>query len=146
MKYRNYTLKNKHMDIKEIKIEVKKAQEIIKQCKTSMKTLFETEMIALFKENPTVENISMGVNNHEWNDGDATTFDIYYEDLSLEFKDDTTYDPCNEGDTDKDDEKIRESFVELMGLFDVESFYEQHYGEAYESFTLSVKNDKLKAE
>ena len=44
---------------------------------------FNDALKQVFVDNPTLEKINMYVNNHEFNDGDATSFYIGWEDMTI---------------------------------------------------------------
>lgn len=123
---------------------IKQIKELNSQIRTKKKELkdsFEIELLKLLLENPELKNVTAYVNNHEFNDGDATNYSFYYDSLTLNFKDGTEYDDCSKKDSVK--ELIREKFVQFFGLFDVDNFYEFAYSDWYQDVAFSVKNDKL---
>lgn len=69
-------LLNKLNEIKDQRIELTK----------QLRTEFEKTLKQIFIENPDLEMISMYLNNHEFNDGDATRFYLGYDDLVLTIK------------------------------------------------------------
>ena len=78
------------MNSLEIKNQIKFLQTQVDEFKGQLSTLFETELLSLMKEN-SIKSIKMMVNNHEFNDGDATYFSLYYEDLSFATEDGKSY-------------------------------------------------------
>jgi hypothetical protein len=48
-----------------------------------MKKVFCEELCKIFEDNPLLEEISMYRNNHEFNDGDPTSFYLGYDDMTI---------------------------------------------------------------
>lgn len=69
-------LLNKLNEIKDQRIELTE----------QLKTEFNKTLKQIFIDNPDLEMISMYLNNHEFNDGDATSFYLGYDDLVLTIK------------------------------------------------------------
>ena len=97
--------------------------EIVKQLKTE----FKAALKQVFVDNPTLEEITMYVSNHEFNDGDATRFYIGWEDMTI------TVDGEEIGYGDK--HSLRNNIVKLFG--DVEDWHEDIYGEEYGDLTIT---------
>jgi hypothetical protein len=111
---------------------INKVKQLQKDVDNAMKTLkesFNEELLKFMIENK-IDSFSLGINNHEFNDGDRTYFSLYYEDLEI---DDLT---------NEQNEKITNFF----SLFDVDGFYENMFGDKYEAVTFSVKNNELTIE
>lgn len=69
-----------------MKESLKKIEELKNQLNTVKSELqkeFKAELKKIFVDNPTLDSIEMSLNNHEFNDGDATSFYIGYEDMNL---------------------------------------------------------------
>lgn len=123
------------MDITEITNQITSLQKEIADRKKQVGPLFQKGLKELFKKHPTVSDITISINNHEFNDGDATYFSFYYDDLSVEYKAGREYDAEA---TDKADSAIQKEFVKFFKQFDVDSFYEDLYSDEHESVTISA--------
>jgi hypothetical protein len=140
-------------NVKKINTTIKDLQKQIENAEKELAGYFDTEVEALFKETKdsvkgfTLERITIGVNNHEFNDGDPTHFSVYHEDATLVFSDEIgeEYEINGYQDANKQLDEIREKFTELFALFDTGNFYESKFGEAYGEITISYKN-KIKIE
>ena len=69
-----------------MKESLKKIEELKNQLnavKSELQKEFKDELKKIFVDNPTLDSIEMSLNNHEFNDGDATSFYIGYEDMNL---------------------------------------------------------------
>lgn len=105
--------------IKQINDLEKTKQQLVKKLKTE----FDNELKDIFKKYPDIASVNVAINNYEFNDGDTTSFDVYYEDLEL---------------MDKTGECVdnEEAADELITLFEQtnvvdahESWFGGHYGE-----------------
>lgn len=88
------------------------------------------------------DRLDIGINNHEFNDGDATYFSVHYEDMSLVYSDElgNESEQSSYGDTDNAEmEAIREEFVELFKVYDIDDLYENLYGGEYGSLSITGK-------
>ena len=127
------------MTAQEIKNSVKILESQIGSLNGDLTALFKTELLSLMKRDD-VKVISMGLNNHEFNDGDATNFSLYYEDLKLEMNDGKVCEPYE--DENKELKPLRESFVKFFDSF--QSIFENEFSDGYESISFEVKGSKLK--
>lgn len=119
-------------------------QEIVEK-KKSLRPLFEDGLLALFQKYPLVKSYEARINNHEFNDGDATYFGFNYEDGAINFTDGVAISEYNgdEGDVTEQHKAIRGEFVKFFSEFAVDGFYETLYGDAYESLTFSCRAGKV---
>lgn len=124
---------------------LKSLQQEIVEKKKSLRPLFEDGLLALFQKHPVVKSLEVSVNNHEFNDGDATYFGFNYEDMTVNFYDGVVISPYDEdvGSPSKEHGVTRDEFVNFFGEFDVDGFYETLYGDAYESLTFNCKAGKV---
>lgn len=112
---------------------LKKLEELNTQRSVVIKQLeqeFNSALKQVFVDNPKLERISMYVNNHEFNDGDATSFYIGWEDMTITvdgFDIDRQY-------GSKKTDPLLDNLIELFGQ--VEDIHENMYGDAYESLTI----------
>lgn len=129
----------------QIKLEINSLQERVNEAQEELFESFNQNLIELFQAHPEIKSLSMGVNNHEFNDGDSTNFSLYHEDMTIHTKDDE-FDGYSEGKEKNPLASIRDSFIELFSFFDLGDFYERNFNDAYENISFSVKNGKLKSE
>ena len=98
---------------------------------------FNEALKQVFVDNPKLESINMSVNNHEFNDGDATSFYIGWEDMTI------TVDGVEVQREWKTTSKkyvsnpILENLTELFGQ--VQDIHENIYGDAYGEITIERK-------
>lgn len=126
---------------------LKNLQQEIVEKKKSLRPLFEDGLQELFAKYPFVKSLRIGLNNHEFNDGDATHFSLYYEDMDVHFTDDVILGGYeNEGEPTDAHKAAHKKFVKFFGEFDVDGFYETLYGDAYESIYFKSKDGKVVSE
>jgi hypothetical protein len=117
---------------------LKKIEELNNQLKTVKSELqneFKAELKKIFIDNPTLDSIEMYVNNHEFNDGGATSFHIGYEDMRLVIEGE---DVEREWDSKTKSYKAKpplESLIELFG--DVQCIHEDLYGDEWEHLSIT---------
>lgn len=125
---------------------LKTLQQEIADKKKALRPLFENGLRELFaSQQPAVKSVEVRINNHEFNDGDATYFGFYYDDLGISFSDGTAISDYNgdEGAVTDQHRAAQAEFVKFFGEFDVDGFYETLYGDAYESLTFTCENGKV---
>lgn len=117
-------LLNKLNEIKDQRIELTK----------QLKTEFNKTLKQIFIDNPDLEMIRMYLNNHEFNDGNATSFYLGYDDLTLTIKGE---------EIERDYEKDHNSPVMniIHELFDcTQDIHEEMFGEECESLEITRKS------
>lgn len=124
---------------------LKDLQKEIVEKKKSLRPMFETGLAELFQKHSLVKSLELNVNNHEFNDGDATHFSLYYEDMTVNFSDGVVISPYDEdvGSPSKEHGVTRDEFVNFFNEFAVDDFYETLYGDAYESLTFECRAGKV---
>jgi hypothetical protein len=105
--------------------------------KEELPSLFDTGLKELFAKHPTVTGLSVRINNHEFNDGDATYFGFYYEDLTLEVNGEEFEGDSYSAKEESETEKIRQEFVKFFEDFDTNGFYEHRHSDEYESVSFA---------
>ena len=121
--------------MKETLSKIQSLNEQVRAAKLELITEFKSELKKIFVKNPTLESIEMYVNNHEFNDGDATSFYLGYEDLKVLVDGEEIereYDNENGGYKPN---PVIESLIDLFG--DVHCIHEDLYGDEYEHLTIS---------
>jgi hypothetical protein len=120
IKYMNETTKKIVQEIKDLNAK-------IADYKSELQTLFKQELTKLLVEHKAVVgHVRVYLNNHEFNDGDATYFGFNHEDLTVVFEDElgneSEYDGY--GQATNEQKRIRKTFTDLFSHFDVDNFYE----------------------
>jgi hypothetical protein len=107
---------------------IEKLQELNNQRDALLKQMrseFEGSIKQLFVGNEELHSIYMYLNNHEFNDGEATNFYINYDDLELR---------DSEGD-EYENAELREKLVELFAA--TQDIHELMYGDEYGELNLT---------
>ena len=123
-------------NIDEILKSVEAAQKTIKDNKKNLEEIYKIQIQNILKPYENICAIRIRLNNHEFNDGEATYFSLYYDDVILEFNDGSEYKGYPKVE---ENEKIRQEIRKFFAQFDIEHFYEDMYGDDYESVRI-VKN------
>ena len=95
---------------------------------------FNATLKQVFVDNPKLEQISMYVNNHEFNDGDATSFYIGWEDMTITVDGVEMQREWDRTTKDYVSNPILENLIELFGQ--VQDIHENIYGDEYENLTI----------
>jgi hypothetical protein len=95
---------------------------------------FNDALKQVFVDNPKLESIDMYVNNHEFNDGDATSFYIGWEDMTITVDGVEVQREWNRKTTEYVSNPILENLTELFDQ--VQDIHENIYGDAYENLTI----------
>lgn len=121
-----------------MKQSLKKIEELNNQLNTAKSKLqneFKAELKKVFIDNPKLDSIEMYLNNHEFNDGDATSFYIGYDDMRLVIDGE---DVEREWDNKKNDYKSNPLLDSLIVLFgSVQCIHEDLYGDGYENLSIT---------
>lgn len=89
---------------------------------SKLKKEFDLEIKKLYKKYPEVERIAIPINNHEFADGDVTSFDVYACDMIAFDK--------NEEEIDND-HAIYEEIINLFESTNIDNIHELWYCEEY---------------
>ena len=95
---------------------------------------FNDALKQVFVDNPTLEKINMYVNNHEFNDGDATSFYIGWEDMTITVDGVEMQREWDRTTKNYVPNPTLENVIELFGQ--VQDIHEDIYGDAYEDLTI----------
>ena len=95
---------------------------------------FNEALKQVFVDNSKLESINMSVNNHEFNDGDATSFNIGWEDMTITVDGVEVQRKWNSKTKEYVSNPILENLTELFGQ--VQDIHENIYGDAYEDLTI----------
>jgi hypothetical protein len=95
---------------------------------------FNQALKQVFIDNPKLEKIRMYVDNHEFNDGDATTFYIGWEDMTITVDGEEIQREWDSKTKAYTENALLDNLIELFGQ--VQDIHEDLYGDAYESLTI----------
>jgi hypothetical protein len=127
-----------------MKESLKKIEELKNQLNTVKSELqkeFKAELKKIFVDNPTLDSIEMSLNNHEFNDGDATSFYIGYEDMNLMIDGEEVEREWDNATKEYKPNPLLESLIELFG--DTQCIHEDLYGDEWEHLSIT-REDVLK--
>jgi len=116
-----------------MKESLKKIEELKNQLnavKSELQKEFKAELKKIFVANPTLDSIEMSLNNHEFNDGDATSFYIGYEDMNLMIDGEEVEREWDNATKEYKPNPLLESLIELFG--DTQCIHEDLYGDEWE--------------
>ena len=121
-----------------MKESLKKIEELKNQLNTVKSELqkeFKAELKKIFVDNPTLDSIEMYLNNHEFNDGDATSFYIGYEDMNLMIDGEEVEREWDNATKEYKPNPVLESLIELFG--DTQCIHEDLYGDEWEHLSIT---------
>lgn len=121
-----------------MKESLKKIEELNHQLnavKTELTNEFKAELKKIFVDNPTLDSVEMYLNNHEFNDGDATSFYLGYEDLKIVVEGEDVEREWDNVTKDYKANPLLESLINLFG--DTQCIHEDLYGDGYEHLSIT---------
>ena len=121
-----------------MKESLKKIEELKNQLNTVKSELqkeFKDELKKIFVDNPALDSIEMSLNNHEFNDGDATSFYIGYEDMNLMIDGEEVEREWDNATKEYKPNPLLESLIELFG--DTQCIHEDLYGDEWEHLSIT---------
>jgi len=127
-----------------MKKSLKKIENLRKQiddATAELRNEFKAELKKIFVDNPKLDSIEMYVNNHEFNDGNATSFYIGYEDMNLIIDGEEVEREWDNKNKNYVENTLLESLIELFG--DVQCIHEYIYGDESEHLSIT-REDVLK--
>jgi len=127
-----------------MKASLKKIEELNEQlfsAKSELQKEFKVELKKIFVDNPTLDSIEMYLNNHEFNDGGATSFYIGYEDMNLMIDGEEVEREWDNATKEYKPNPLLESLIELFG--DTQCIHEDLYGDEWEHLSIT-REDVLK--
>ena len=119
--------------------------EIISKLKLDAKAEFKANLAQLFEDNPTLLQFKIRVNNHEFNDGDATNFSLYYEDVEVTDTDANIFERNDYGCSDPDRNRsnpLVTAVYDLFNRYDTGNLHEYLFGDEYDYIEVSRNNVK----
>lgn len=99
-----------------------------------LKVEFNEALKQVFIDNPKLEQISMYVNNHEFNDGNATSFYIGWEDMTISVDGEEIQREWDRNTNAYIENPLLNNLIELFGQ--VQDIHEDMYGDAFENLTI----------
>jgi len=127
--------------MKESLKKIEKLNEQLRAVKTELTNEFKAELKKIFVDNPTLDSVEMYLNNHEFNDGDATSFYIGYEDLKIVVEGEEVERDWDSETKEYKSNPVIESLIQLFG--DVQCIHEDLYGDEWEHLSIT-REDVLK--
>jgi hypothetical protein len=127
-----------------MKESLKKIEELRNQLntvKSELQNEFKTGLKKIFVDNPTLDSVEMYINNHEFNDGGATSFDIGYEDLKIVVEGEEVEREWDDKTKEYVENPVLESLIQLFD--DTQCIHEDVYGDEYEHLSIT-REDVLK--
>jgi hypothetical protein len=121
-----------------MKESLKKIEELKNQLnavKSELQKEFKAELKKIFVDNPTLDSVEMYINNHEFNDGGATSFYIGYEDLKIVVEGEEVEREWDNKTKEYVENPVLESLIELFG--DTQCIHEDLYGDEYEHLSIT---------
>ena len=121
-----------------MKESLKKIEELKNQLnvvKSELQNEFKAELKKIFVANPTLDSIEMCLNNHEFNDGDATSFYIGYEDLKIVVEGEEVEREWDNSTKEYKTNPVIESLINLFG--DTQCIHEDLYGDEWEHLSIT---------
>lgn len=106
----------------------------LRDAKNALQKEFWIELKNIFDNNPKLESISMYVNNHEFNDGDVTTFYLGYDDMTITVDDEEV---IREWDSKTKEYVSNPTLDSLIELFEnTQDIHEDMFSGEYENMTI----------
>lgn len=121
-----------------------KQNEIVSKLIVDAKAEFLENLKQLFADNPTLEQIKIRINNHEFADGDVTSFSLYYEDVKVTDTDNNIFERNDYGSSDPDRNRSHPLVMAVFDLFntyDVADLYEFIFGDEYDRYLEINRNN-----
>jgi len=121
-----------------MKESLKKIEELKNQLnavKSELQNEFKAELKKIFVANPTLDSIEMYLNNHEFNDGGATSFYIGYEDLKIVVEGEEVEREWDNSTKEYKTNPVIESLINLFG--DTQCIHEDLYGDEWEHLSIT---------
>ena len=95
---------------------------------------FNDALKQIFVDNPKLENIRMHVSNYEFNDGDATSFYLGWEDMTITVDGEEVERSWDSNTKDYISNPLLDSLIELFGQ--VQGIHENLYGDECDNLTI----------
>lgn len=106
----------------------------LRDAKNALQKEFWIELKNIFDNNPKLESISMYVNNHEFNDGDVTTFYLGYDDMTITVDGEEVSREWDSKTKEYVSNPTLDSLIELFG--NTQDIHEDMFSGEYENMTI----------
>jgi hypothetical protein len=120
--------------MKNIINKIEQLNEQLHTAETELVVEFRKALQKVFNDHPDLEEISMYVNNHEFNDGDATSFYLGYEDMTVTINGEEVERRWDSKIKGYVKNEILDTLIELFA--NTQSVHERTFGGEYESMNL----------
>jgi len=121
--------------MKETLKKIAKLNDQLNEVKSELQKEFKAELKKIFVGNPKLDSVEMYLNNHEFNDGDATSFYIGYEDMRLVIEGEDVEREWDNATKDYKANPLLKSLVQLFG--DTQCIHEDLYGDEWEHLSIT---------
>jgi len=121
--------------MKETLKKIAKLNDQLNEVKSELQKEFKAELKKIFVANPKLDSVEMYLNNHEFNDGDATSFYIGYEDMRLVIEGEDVEREWDNATKDYKANPLLKSLVQLFG--DTQCIHEDLYGDEWEHLSIT---------
>jgi len=121
--------------MKESLKKIAKLNDQLNEVKSELQKEFKAELKKIFVANPKLDSVEMYLNNHEFNDGDATSFYIGYEDMRLVIEGEDVEREWDNATKDYKANPLLKSLVQLFG--DTQCIHEDLYGDEWEHLSIT---------
>jgi hypothetical protein len=117
---------------------------IVSKLKDEAEEEFLANLKQLFADNPNLVQIRIHINNHEFADGDATSFSLYYEDVEVADTDANIFERNDYKSSDPDRNRshpLVKAVFDLFDKYDVSDLYERIFGDEYDHYLEITRNN-----
>jgi len=121
--------------MKETLKKIAKLNDQLNEVKSELQKEFKADLKKIFVANPKLDSVEMYLNNHEFNDGDATSFYIGYEDMRLVIEGEDVEREWDNATKDYKANPLLKSLVQLFG--DTQCIHEDLYGDEWEHLSIT---------
>ena len=121
--------------MKETLKKIAKLNDQLNEVKSELQKEFKAELKKIFVANPKLDSVEMYLNNHEFNDGGATSFYIGYEDMRLVIEGEDVEREWDNATKDYKANPLLKSLVQLFG--DTQCIHEDLYGDEWEHLSIT---------
>jgi len=121
--------------MKESLKKIEQLNEQLLSAKSELQKEFKAELKKIFVDNPTLDSVEMYLNNHEFNDGGATSFYIGYEDLKIVVEGEEVEREWDNSTKEYKTNPLIESLINLFG--NVQCIHEDLYGDEWEHLSIT---------
>ena len=121
--------------MKETLKKIAKLNDQLNEVKSELQKEFKADLKKIFVANPKLDSVEMYLNNHEFNDGGATSFYIGYEDMRLVIEGEDVEREWDNATKDYKANPLLKSLVQLFG--DTQCIHEDLYGDEWEHLSIT---------